>query len=208
MGKNDGTAEKWVIEFIKQLRTLLPQGQYIITSARKREICFLASLNCSNQQRSGAKPLLPGSLPVNRVEDGSKFIRKSVIRSTGTIFNSTTVSIPAHAVNCCADIISAEKTEYTSCDTLLNKDSKYPKSSVFEIHASGVPLDKIVIGKPAVVTLDADPNEGVVDPKTLASCLSQAKGKGWSRCLVSIARACAYCWTHRCGSHGLAIPRC
>lgn len=34
INKGDGKAEDWVIAFIKQLRSQLPQGQYIITSAR------------------------------------------------------------------------------------------------------------------------------------------------------------------------------
>lgn len=73
----------------------------------------------------------------------------------------------------------SEQSEYTTCDGLLTKSSSmYPKTSVFEIAASGVDLNKIVIGKPAVFHTDAD--QGVVPTNILAQCLSTAKGKGWS----------------------------
>lgn len=35
MNAGKGKAEEWLISFTKQLRTKLPQGQYIITHARK-----------------------------------------------------------------------------------------------------------------------------------------------------------------------------
>lgn len=53
--------------------------------------------------------------------------------------------------------------------------------------ASGVPQDKLVIGKPAKNQVDA--KSGYIDSQTLAGCVSQAKKKGWSKlilCLVII----------------------
>ncbi|KAF9648685.1 glycoside hydrolase family 18 protein [Thelephora ganbajun] len=68
-------------------------------------------------------------------------------------------------------------TEYTTCHNLLRaSSSQWPKSSVFEIAASGVPVSKIVIGKPANT---GSANSGYINPGTLSSCLSQAKGSGW-----------------------------
>ncbi|KAJ7626945.1 glycoside hydrolase family 18 protein [Roridomyces roridus] len=69
-------------------------------------------------------------------------------------------------------------TEYTSCSGLLtSSSSQWPQSAVFQIAASGVPLNKIVIGKPAAA---GDATNGYVDPGTLAGCLAQAKSSGWS----------------------------
>ncbi|KAJ7649053.1 glycoside hydrolase, partial [Mycena polygramma] len=69
-------------------------------------------------------------------------------------------------------------TEYIDCAGLLTQSSSaWPQSSVFEIAANGVPLNKLVIGKPATT---ADANNGYMDPATLSGCLAQAKAKGWS----------------------------
>ena len=71
--------------------------------------------------------------------------------------------------------------EYTTCDGLLNESGgSWPQSSLFEIAASGVDLDKLVIGKPALSSGDA--SSGYIDPSTLAGCLAQAKAKGWGAC--------------------------
>ncbi|TBU27275.1 glycoside hydrolase family 18 protein [Dichomitus squalens] len=68
--------------------------------------------------------------------------------------------------------------EYTTCDGLLNTSGgSWPNSSLFEIAAQGVDLQKLVIGKPAQSAGDA--NNGFIDPTTLAGCLAQAKAKGW-----------------------------
>ncbi|KAI0065522.1 glycoside hydrolase [Artomyces pyxidatus] len=70
-------------------------------------------------------------------------------------------------------------SEYTSCTSLLTKSGgSYPGSSVFEIAANGIPLNKIVIGKPGNSGDDAD--SGYMSPSSLASCISTAKSKGWS----------------------------
>lgn len=67
---------------------------------------------------------------------------------------------------------------YTTCTGLLTKSGgAFPGSSVFEINANGVSLDKIVIGKPAI---QGDANNGYMSPSALASCLVTAKNKGWS----------------------------
>ncbi len=40
MDKSDGSAEAWLATFTQQIRTQLPQGQFILTHARKSSICF------------------------------------------------------------------------------------------------------------------------------------------------------------------------
>ncbi|KIJ51714.1 glycoside hydrolase family 18 protein [Sphaerobolus stellatus SS14] len=69
-------------------------------------------------------------------------------------------------------------SEYTTCAGLLTASSStWPQSSVFQIAASGVALNKIVIGKPAA---SGDASNGFMSTSTLASCVSQAKAKGWN----------------------------
>jgi hypothetical protein len=69
---------------------------------------------------------------------------------------------------------------YATCTGLLTSSGgAYPGSSVFEINASGVSLNKIVIGKPAS---QGDAGSGYMSPSTLAGCLATAMTKGWSEC--------------------------
>ena len=69
-------------------------------------------------------------------------------------------------------------TEYTTCEGLLTQSSStWPKMSVFEIVASGVSANKLVIGKPATTK---DAANGFMDTTTLAGCLQQAKAKNWN----------------------------
>ena len=68
--------------------------------------------------------------------------------------------------------------EYTTCNGLLTQSSStWPESAVFQIAANGVSLNKLVIGKPAN---SGDASNGYIPPATLATCLQQAKVKGWS----------------------------
>ncbi len=80
-------------------------------------------------------------------------------------------------------------TEYTTCANLLQTSSStWPQTAVFQIIASGVPAEKVVIGKPATT---GDANNGYVAPSTLAGCVAQAKNQGWSesisRCVFPMA---------------------
>ena len=69
---------------------------------------------------------------------------------------------------------------YTTCTGLLTKSGgAYPGSSVFEINANGVDIDKIVIGKPAI---ESDASTGYMSPSTLGNCLVTAMNMGWSEC--------------------------
>ncbi|KAI0749845.1 glycoside hydrolase superfamily [Daedaleopsis nitida] len=65
---------------------------------------------------------------------------------------------------------------YTDCEGLLNTSGgTFPGSSVFEIAANGVDLNKLVIGKPA----PGDATNGIMDPALLGTCVDQATAKGW-----------------------------
>ncbi|KAG2370335.1 glycoside hydrolase superfamily [Suillus spraguei] len=69
-------------------------------------------------------------------------------------------------------------TEYTTCDGLLyHSSTTWPQSALFQIASNGVPLDKLVIGKPAT---PAQATNGYMDPSLLASCVSLAYGAGWN----------------------------
>ncbi|KAF8634552.1 hypothetical protein AX17_004142 [Amanita inopinata Kibby_2008] len=68
--------------------------------------------------------------------------------------------------------------EYTTCDGLLTMSSdQWPHSALFQIADSGVPLSKLVIGKPAS---PSDASNGYMSTSTLAGCIQQAKKQGWS----------------------------
>lgn len=72
-----------------------------------------------------------------------------------------------------------DNDEYTTCNGLITKSSsKFPKSSVLEIAASGVSINKIVIGKPVGKT-DA-PSGGLMTPATIGQCVALAKKSQWS----------------------------
>ncbi|KZP12797.1 glycoside hydrolase family 18 protein [Athelia psychrophila] len=74
-------------------------------------------------------------------------------------------------------------TEYTTCASLLTTSSStWPNTALFQIAASGVPENKLVIGKPGN---SADADNGYIAPATLATCVAQAKAKGWSGGVMS-----------------------
>lgn len=68
---------------------------------------------------------------------------------------------------------------YEDCQSLLtDSGNSWPDTSVFGINSyAGVPLNKIVIGKP----IDAGAaSNGYMDGSTLAQCVAQAQSKGWN----------------------------
>lgn len=71
-------------------------------------------------------------------------------------------------------------SDYINCPSLLTTSAAHGffNTSLFEIHAlSGVPLNKLVIGKPASL---GDATNGFMDLKTMSGCLKQAKTAGWN----------------------------
>jgi len=74
-------------------------------------------------------------------------------------------------------------TEYTTCVGLLTTSSStWPGSSLFEIAARGVDLDKLVIGKPATTS---DANNGFMTTTLLAQCAAEAVSNGWDAGIMS-----------------------
>ncbi|KAJ6591490.1 glycoside hydrolase family 18 protein [Mycena vulgaris] len=89
-------------------------------------------------------------------------------------------------------------TEYTTCANLLTTSSNtWPKTALFQIAASGVPLSKLVIGKPA--TTGAASN-GFMAAATLAGCLATAKSQGWNAGAMYPGAAAAWITTVRASS--------
>ena len=85
-------------------------------------------------------------------------------------------------------VLSEGATEYTTCTGLLKQSSSaWPNTSLFEIAASGVPQDKLIIGKPATKN---DAASGYISPSALAGCVGQAKARGWTGG-VSVWEVCA-----------------
>ncbi|KAF7370598.1 Glycoside hydrolase family 18 protein [Mycena sanguinolenta] len=137
----NGSAEAWLISFTTQLRTLLPQGSYIITHA----------------------PVAPWFSP--NIWGGGGYLK--VHQSVGNLIDWYNIQF-----------YNQGTSAYTTCANLLtNSSSTWPGSAVFQIGASGVPLSKIVIGKPAT---SGDASNGYISPSTLAGCLATAKSQGWN----------------------------
>ncbi|KAI1792571.1 chitinase [Ganoderma leucocontextum] len=66
---------------------------------------------------------------------------------------------------------------YSDCESLITKSGgTWPGSSLFEIPKHGIPLNKLVIGKPAT---SADASNGYMSPAQLGTCVKQAHAKGW-----------------------------
>ncbi|KAJ6610196.1 glycoside hydrolase [Mycena sp. CBHHK59/15] len=141
----DGTAEAWLISFTKQLRTLLPQGTYILTHARTPPLhSFVFSPN---------------------IWGGGGYLK--VNTNVGSLIDWYNVQF-----------YNQGASEYTTCTGLLTTSSSpWPGSALFQIAASGVPLAKLVVGKPG--TSGAASN-GYMAPATLAGCLATAKSQGWT----------------------------
>ncbi|KAK6992232.1 glycoside hydrolase family 18 protein [Favolaschia claudopus] len=129
------------LPFTTQIRTILPQGTYILTHA----------------------PVAPWFSPNKWGGGGYLKIHQSV----GNLIDWYNIQF-----------YNQGASEYTTCANLLTTSSStWPNSAVFQIAASGVPLSKIVIGKPATT---GDANNGFISTGTLASCLATAKNQGWN----------------------------
>ncbi|KIM44722.1 glycoside hydrolase family 18 protein [Hebeloma cylindrosporum] len=137
----NGLAETWLISFTKQLRTQLPQGEYILTHA----------------------PGAPWFSP-NKFGGGGYLKIHAAVGSLIDWYN--------------IQFYNQGSSEYTTCASLLTASSDtWPDTSVFQIASNGVPLNKIVIGKPSTTT---DAINGYMSTSTLAKCLQQAKQQGWT----------------------------
>jgi len=153
-----GSAETWLISFTNELRKQLPEP-YIITHAPVAP-WFTDGTNPST-----------GAL----YYPGGGYLK--VDQQAGSAIDWYNIQFYNQGVQ-------PNPTEYEDCTTLLTKSINWPHASVFEIAANGVPLDKLVIGKPAAASGDA--NNGYMDPATtLHDCVTQAKAQGWNAGLMT-----------------------
>ncbi|KAF8521730.1 glycoside hydrolase [Hysterangium stoloniferum] len=137
----DGKGEAWIISFTKQLRTKLPQGQFLLTHA----------------------PVAPWFSPGGF--GGGAYL--TVHQHVGNLIDWYNVQF-----------YNQGSDEYTTCPGLLtNSSNTWPQSALFEIAANGVPLNKLVIGKPGY---SGDASNGYMSPSILAGCMQQAHAKGWN----------------------------
>ncbi|KAJ7137621.1 glycoside hydrolase family 18 protein, partial [Mycena crocata] len=76
--------------------------------------------------------------------------------------------------------VQVNASEDTTCDNLLHQSGEggLPESSVFEINTKGqVPLEKIVIGKPAT---EPDAASGFMNATYLSTCAQEAAQQNWT----------------------------
>jgi chitinase len=73
---------------------------------------------------------------------------------------------------------------YSSCNHIVkaSPSGSYPHTSISEIHKNGVPLEKLVIGKPALASdADGSGDQGFMSGSSLQQCVNQAKEElGWN----------------------------
>ncbi|KAG1860708.1 glycoside hydrolase family 18 protein [Suillus subalutaceus] len=152
MNAENGSAETWLTTFTEALRAQLPQGQYILTHAPVAP--WFSTSYTSGAYLTVNKNV--GSL-IDWASEKITGIFCELIRHL-TFYNQGT-------------------TEYTTCTGLLTESSTtWPDTSLFQIAAAGVSLDKLVIGKPATT---ADATNGYMNTTLLAQCVDTAYQQGW-----------------------------
>ncbi|KAJ3504218.1 hypothetical protein NLJ89_g8052 [Agrocybe chaxingu] len=161
----DGKAETWLISFTKQLRTQLPQGTYILTHAPVAPF--------SPSKYGGGGYLKVHSSVGSLIDWYHVQVWGSMITARLPPSLILLLSLPS-----ITQFYNQGASEYTTCTNLLTTSSStWPQTAVFQIASNGVPLSKIVIGKPATA---GDASNGYMSTSTLASCLQTAKNRGWN----------------------------
>ncbi|KAG6336460.1 hypothetical protein ID866_2631 [Astraeus odoratus] len=167
MNAQNGGAETWLATFTTALRAQLPEGQYILTHARKSggdPSCYVLD-RCRTPTQRRFSPIYTSGAYLK------------VDQTVGSLIDW--VCTKQISLEKLVDFYNPEGTsEYTTCAGLLQTSSStWPNTALFEIAAAGVPLNKLVIGKPATTS---DASNGYVDPSMLSGCLRTAKDQGWS----------------------------
>ncbi|KAH8922440.1 glycoside hydrolase family 18 protein [Atractiella rhizophila] len=148
---NGGTAEAWLITFTRELRNQLG-SDYIITHAP------VAPWFTDNTDPSGGKFVYPGG--------GYTRIHQEV----GDLIDWYNIQF------------YNQGTDYTTCDSLLHTSAAIePHTSIFEMAARGIDLNKLVLGKPAST---GSASSGYVSPDVLSGCVAEAKASGYSAGLM------------------------
>ncbi|KAM5530323.1 hypothetical protein V8D89_008970 [Ganoderma adspersum] len=156
MQDKSGAAETWVSTFTQALRSHLPKGQFIVTHA----------------------PVGPWFDPKFCPGGGYLAVHKNVgdLVDWVRILLSSIYDIFSNISQYNVQFYNQSPSPgYEDCDTLFRSAGG---SSVFEIRASGIPAEKIVIGKPGNV--QDTTNGGFMEPAALGTCVSQAVAGGWN----------------------------
>ncbi|KAF7983288.1 hypothetical protein HWV62_22945 [Athelia sp. TMB] len=157
--KGDGSGEQWLITFTTALRAALPSGQYLISHARE----FSPTPTTCSPQLMNLQAVAPWFEPAPRWGGGGYLL---VDQKVGSMIDFYNVQFYNQGVD-----------EYVDCAGLLTTSSSaWPNTALFQIIASGIPSDKLLIGKPGTA---ADATNGYVDPTSLATCVAQAVSQGW-----------------------------
>lgn len=159
-----GSAENWLIAFTKQLRSQLPAGRESFSFFMIKIKCIFINKRFTEFIITHA-PIAPWFTDdTNRYPHGAYH---AVAQAVGDLVDWWHLQY------------YNQGSDYTDCTSLLQtSQSDFPHTSIFEINkTSGVPLDKLVIGKPAAA---ADASTGFMDAGTLAGCLEQGKNAGWN----------------------------
>jgi chitinase len=169
-------------------------SSYIITHARMPS---LPSLNARIRCSQSSKAVAPW-FKVNYNGAGYLVVHNTVgslIDWYNIQFYNRELSFPLILEKQALTVASSpEGSLYQDCTSLLTTSGgQFPGTSIFEIAANGVDLNKLVIGKPALPT-DANSGAGYVDPATLATCVAQGKSKGWSAGVMTWEVRFSCCW--------------
>ncbi|KAK0446752.1 glycoside hydrolase family 18 protein [Armillaria borealis] len=158
---NTGIAEAWLTTFTKQLRVQLPQGSYIITHA--------PLIMVSEVYDAAVAPwFTPTHYP------GGGYLK--VHANVGSLIDWYNVQYSSHSF---PSFTTREPLNTATCAGLLTTSSStWPNTALFQIANSGVPLAKLVIGKPATAS---DASSGYMTTSTLATCIQTAKNQGWTK---------------------------
>ncbi|KAF8532421.1 glycoside hydrolase superfamily [Gautieria morchelliformis] len=151
-----GTAVAWLETFMTELRKTLPVGQFIVSHAPLAPH-FSPEFPAAPSPASAQGPYL------------------QVDKKVGSLIDFYNVQF-----------YNDGATVYTDCNGLLTQSSSgFPKSSLFEIAASGVSLNKLLIGKPVSST---DATNGIITPQLLGQCVQQAVAKQWNGGIMGFER--------------------
>lgn len=173
---NSAHAVAWIVEFQKELRNLLPLP-YIISHA----------------------PVAPWFTSANDYADGSYVSIHQQVGDTIDFYNVQFYNQGADQYVTCevsrTVLVGGINTKIGFQTLLTNSGSEWPSTSVFEINSyTGVPLDKIVIGKPLGVDsasngcvfsmlqeLDLDKlmMKRYMSASDLQVCVGEAEEEGW-----------------------------
>ncbi|XP_006461881.1 hypothetical protein AGABI2DRAFT_178861, partial [Agaricus bisporus var. bisporus H97] len=168
-------AEYWLIIFTKQLRKQLHQGSYVLIHARMSmyllpeqeltSMLFSRYTMVVDMQFDSILTACFNRFSRNRWSGGGYL---KVHQGVGNLIDWYNVQFYNQdpGVN-----------EYTACNNLLTASSStWPKTSVFEIAASVVPLSKIVIGKPATAS---DAGSGFISTSVLRAAGKKPRMERW-----------------------------